>query len=103
MTAKRRTAWAAMTAGLWLLVAGASAQGLQRPGPGRNAGADRPQRIAPAERRFEQLPADDAETRGRGPCLSPEERRQLRRDVHEAGRDLYPHRMPSGRRELRRQ
>ena len=32
---------------------------------------------------------------GRG-CgrMSPEERRQLRRDVHQAGRDIYPERMP---------
>jgi hypothetical protein len=30
--------------------------------------------------------------------MSPEERRQLRRDVHQAGRDLYPERMRAGRR-----
>lgn len=103
MTAKRRAGWAAVAGGLWLLVAGASAQGSQRMGPGRNAGGDTAQRMVPAERRLEQLPAEDAEPRGRGQRLSPDERRQLRRDVHEAGRDLYPHRMAPGRRELRRQ
>lgn len=45
------------------------------------------------------------ETAGRGDVvpgggrLSPEERRQLRRDVHEAGRDLYPERERLRRRE----
>ena len=35
-------------------------------------------------------------------AMTPEERRQLRRDVHEAGRDLYPERMRERRREMRR-
>lgn len=103
MKAKRMTGWAAVAGGLWLLVAGASAQGPQRMGPGRNASGDGPQRMMPAERRLEQPSPDDAEPRGSGQRLSPEERRQLRRDVHQAGRDLYPERMPPGRRESRRQ
>jgi uncharacterized membrane protein len=38
-----------------------------------------------------------------GGRLTPEERRQLRRDVHEAGRDLYPDRERLRRREMRGQ
>ena len=34
--------------------------------------------------------------------MTPEERRKLRQDVHEAGRDLYPERMRERRREMRR-
>ncbi|MFZ2627912.1 MAG: hypothetical protein WAX67_03415 [Rugosibacter sp.] len=33
--------------------------------------------------------------------MSPEDRRQLRRDVRDAGRDIYPERMPPGRRDSR--
>ena len=103
MTAKRRAGWAVVAGGLWLLVAGASAQVPQRMGPGRHASGDASQRLTPAEKRLEQLSPDEAEPRGRGQRLSPEERSQLRRDVHEAGRDLYPHRMSPGRRERRRE
>lgn len=103
MRAKRGIGWAVVAGGLWLLVAVASAQVPQRLGPGRNAGGDEPRRMMPAERRLEQMPADDGDSRGRGQRLSPEERRQLRRDVHDAGRDLYPGRMSPGRRESRRQ
>lgn len=102
MSSKRSIGWAALAGGLWLLVAGAAAQDPQRLGPGRDAGGDGPQRLMPAERRFEQL-SSDGDARGRGQRLSPEERRQLRRDVHDAGRDLYPHRMSQGRRESRRE
>ena len=34
--------------------------------------------------------------------MTPEERRKLRQDVHQAGRDLYPERMRERRREMRR-
>jgi len=102
VTAMRRIGWTAVAGGLWLLAAGASAQGLQRMGPGRDADAE-PQRMMPAERRLDRGAMEDGDARTRGHRMSPEERRQLRRDVHEAGRDLYPHRMPAGRREMRRQ
>lgn len=102
MNSKRSVGWAAVAGALWLLMTGAAAQGPQRPGPGRDAGGDGPQRLMPVERRLEQL-SPDGDARGRGQRLSPEERRQLRRDVHDAGRDLYPHRMSAGRREQRRE
>lgn len=99
MTGKRSARWAglAMVASvLWLLIAAASAQGPHRPQQGRNAGG--PQRIMPVEQRPEQFSQRDESAQGGGNRLSPEERRQLRRDVHDAGRDLYPNRMPPGRR-----
>lgn len=101
MTAKRSAGWAGVASVLWLLVADVSAQGPQHLRPGRESNGGGPQRMLPLERRPESLPPRDAEPSG-GNRLSPEERRQLRRDVHEAGRDLYPDRMPPGRRELRR-
>ncbi len=104
MTANRRAKWAGMTSVtsvLWLLAAGAAAQGPHRPPQGRDGGG--PQRMVPAEQRPEQFSPRDAVAPVGGSRLSPEERRQLRRDVHEAGRDLYPERMPPGRREFRRQ
>ncbi len=101
---KRRAGWAVATAILWLVAASASAQGPQRMGPGPSASGEGPRRMLPADERPARpaLPAGElreGETRGRGPHLSPEERRQLRRDVHEAGRDLYPGRMSPGRRQ----
>jgi hypothetical protein len=63
--------------------------------------------MMPAEQRLEQRPEQVSPRDGATPPgdnrLSPDERRQLRRDVHEAGRDLYSDRMPPGRREQRRQ
>ena len=103
MTAKRGAGWAGVACVLWLLVADASAQGPQRQRPGREANGGGPQRMMPVERRRESLLPRDAELPAGGNRLSPEERRQLRRDVHDAGRDLYPDRMPPGRREFRRQ
>lgn len=88
---------------LWLLAAGAAAQTPQRQQPERNAGGDGPQRMMPADPRSEQLSRRDAPVRGGDNRMSAEDRRQLRRDVHEAGRDLYPGRMPHGRREMRRE
>lgn len=104
----RRAAWAAMTAALWLLASAASAQGPQRFGPGRSASGDGPRRMVPAEQRpgpGQQREAEqgDGEARQRGHRMSPEERRQLRRDVHDAGRDLYPGRMTSRRSEAGRE
>jgi hypothetical protein len=46
-----------------------------------------------------QAATEDAVSQRR---MTPEERRQLRRDVHQAGRDLYPERMRERRREMRR-
>lgn len=84
---------------LCFTVAGAAAQGSQRLGPGRHADGDGPRRMIQSEQRSESSSADSAEARDRrGGRLSPEERRQLRRDVHQAGRDLYPERTRAGRR-----
>ena len=106
MTAKRRAGWAglASVAGvLWLLASSVAAQEPLRAQRGRMANGGGPQRMMPAEQRSEQsAPRDTAPPDGAG-RMSPEERRQLRRDVHEAGRDIYPDRAPRGRREQRRQ
>lgn len=103
MRAKTRAGWAAATCALWLLSAGALAQGPQRMEPGRDANGNTARRMMAADRP-DQLAPDAAEPPRRGNRLSPEERRQLRRDVHQAGRDLYPERIPPGRRgEMRRQ
>jgi hypothetical protein len=89
---------------LLLLAADVSAQGLHRPRPGRDGNGGGPQRFMPVERGPEQITPRDASAPSEGrPRLSPEERRQLRRDVHQAGRDLYPDRLPPDRREPRRQ
>ena len=93
--------WTAAVA-LWLLVAGAAAQGPQRM-PERGAGAGGPQRMFPAEAVRESSTAEDASASRREHRLSAEERRQLRRDVHEAGRDLYLQRKRSERSEARRE
>jgi uncharacterized membrane protein len=85
----------------------ASAQGVPDPQPGRIASTGEPQRIGHIEQvagpRSDQFLSRDTSIPAGGNRLSPEERRQLRRDVHEAGRDLYSHRMQGGRRESRRQ
>lgn len=91
---KRSAGWAVVTAALWLLATGASAQVPQPMGPGRGDG---PHRLMPAEDRPGRA-LRDGEARERMHRLSSEERRQLRRDVHEAGRDLYPGRMAPQRR-----
>jgi hypothetical protein len=56
-----------------------------------------PQRMLPAQQRDEAAGRNDMAPGGGR--LTPEERRQLRRDVHEAGRDLYPERERLRRRE----
>lgn len=103
MTARRSAGWAVVASVLWLLVADASAQAPQQPRQDREAHRGGPPRMVSAEPRPESLLPRDAEPPGGGNRLSPEERRQLRRDVHEAGRELYPGRMPPGRRESGRQ
>lgn len=94
---KRRTGWAVVAAALWLLAASASAQVPPRMASDRGASGDGPHRLMPAENRPGRA-LHDGDTRERLHRLSPEERRQLRRDVHEAGRDLYPGRMAPERR-----
>ena len=100
MTVHRRAILAGVASVLWLFAAGVSAQGSDRPRGGRDARGGGPQRMMPPEQR--PVPQGDAAEPG-GRRLSPEERRQLRRDVHEAGRDLYHDRARSGRREPHRQ
>lgn len=106
MTTNCRARWlgaASVAIALSLLpTAAAFAQGPQRSSPERNASGMVPPGTMPVEQRAEQFSPRDAEQRGGGNRMSPEERRQLRRDVHQAGRDLYPDRMPPGRREPRR-
>jgi hypothetical protein len=85
---------------LLLLATDASAQAQNRPLRERNADGGGPQRVVPAQR--PDGAAERNEAAPGGGRLSPEERRQLRRDVHEAGRDLYADRPRHGRREMRR-
>jgi hypothetical protein len=82
---------------LLLLAADASAQGQNRPMRGRHMDGGGPQRMLPAQQRDEAAGRNDMAPGGGR--LTPEERRQLRRDVHEAGRDLYPERERLRRRE----
>ncbi|MEK7437605.1 MAG: hypothetical protein AAB150_12035 [Pseudomonadota bacterium] len=67
----------------------------QRPGPGREREAEKPRP------RRDMRGSGDAE-RGR---MNPDERRQLRRDIQDAGKDIYPQapqRRGEGRRSGRR-
>lgn len=112
--AKWAAKWTGLAAALLLLAFDASAQGQQRPPPGQGDGArsqrmgqgpqhptrhrgdgSGPQGMAPTARPA-QFAADDAAA-PRGGQMSKEERRQLRRDVDQAGRDLYPERKRGGR------
>lgn len=101
MKAGCRAGWAGVACMLLLLAADASAQGQNRPMRGRHADGAGPQRMLPAQQRDEAAGRND--TAPGGGRLTPEERRQLRRDVHEAGRDLYPERERLRRREFRGQ
>ena len=101
--------WTGLTAAVLLLAFDVSAQGQSRPPSGQGDGADSPRMGQgpqhPARHRGDgsgpqgmaqtarpaQFAADDTAA-PRGGQMSKEERRQLRRDVHEAGRDLYPER-----------
>lgn len=100
-TARHGAGMAAVAMALLLVAAEVSAQGMQRR-LREHAGEGAAQRMAPPTHPTQFAPDDDA--RPRGGRLSPDERRQLRRDVQEAGRDLYPERMHRGRRgEMRRE
>jgi hypothetical protein len=87
VSAGRGTRWIGITASLLLLAAEVSAQGMPR--PARDRDGPRPQRMMP-DSRPSQFAAEEAS--GQRQRMTPEERRQLRRDVHDAGRDLYPER-----------
>ncbi len=96
MKAGRSAKWMGVATALLLAAAEVSAQGMPR--PMRDRDGQEPQRMAP-DSRPAQLAPDDAAGQRR---MTPEERRQLRRDVHQAGRDLYPERRRERRREMRR-
>jgi hypothetical protein len=100
---------AGIMAALLLLAFDASAQGQSGPPPDRGNGAG-PQGMGQGPHRQQRGRGDGPGPQGmtstsgaaqfaggdggapRGGQMSKEERRQLRRDVHEAGRDLYPDR-----------
>ncbi len=96
MKAGRSANWVGLATALLLLAAEVSAQGMPR--PMRDRDGTGPHRMAP-DSRPAQAATEDAVSQRR---MTPEERRQLRRDVHQAGRDLYPERMRERRREMRR-
>ena len=68
----------------------AQVQQVPRPEPQREAARPEPQR---------DMRAPGEADRGR---MSPDERRQLRRDIQDAGRDIYRRDRPPPRREQRR-
>jgi hypothetical protein len=70
-----------------------------RPGPQRQAARPGPQREADRFGPQRETRAPGEADRGR---MSPDERRQLRRDIQDAGRDLYQRDRPAPRRDLRR-
>ena len=74
-------------------------RGAVRPGPQREAVRPGPQREAARPGPQRETRAPDEADRGR---MSPDERRQLRRDIQDAGRDLYHRDRPAPRRDLRR-
>ena len=83
--------WVAAAA--WMLAGLATAQPMRSPG----------ERMGPQRMMHEQLQtSSEEEALQRRQRMSPEERRQLRRDVHDAGRDLYREQMRERRREMRR-
>jgi len=70
-------------------------------GGGNRRGMDRPMRQAPPPQREQMPPRDFGNNHGaqdpRRGQLSPEERRQLRRDISDHGRDVYRDRQPPPR------
>ena len=99
--AGRGVKWTGLAAMLLLLALDASAQGPQQRMRERGGDGPRTQRMMQESRPTPAVADDESATRrGR---MSPEERRQLRRDVHDAGRDLYPGRMSPRRREVGRE
>ena len=97
MNAVRSKRWIGLSAALLLAVTEAAAQGMGR--PMRDGDGPRPQRMMPDSRPAQAATEGTAAERQR---MTPEERRKLRQDVHQAGRDLYPERMRERRREMRR-
>jgi hypothetical protein len=98
VNAGRGTQWMMLATAMLLFAAEVSAQGVPRPMRERGGGPQS-QRVMP-EARPTQFNAEGEAAQK--PRMTPEERRQLRRDVHDAGRDLYPERMRERRREMRR-
>ncbi|MBI5107990.1 MAG: hypothetical protein HZA62_04515 [Rhodocyclales bacterium] len=96
MKAGRSAKWMGVATAMLLLAAEVSAQGMPR--PIRDRDGTGPHRMAPDSRPARAM-TEDAVSQRR---MTPEERRQLRRDVHQAGRDLYPERTRERRREMRR-
>ena len=88
--------WIGLAAAMLLCVTEVAAQGAGR--PLRDRDGPRQQRMAPDSRPAQFAPDGGVERQR----MTPEERRKLRQDVHEAGRDLYPERMRERRREMRR-
>jgi len=84
--------------GLCLAVLPALAQDRQRPWAELFA-AQRNGQERPAQRQahdhYTPDPDGSESHERRREHMSPEDRRQLRRDVRDAGRDIYPERMPS--------
>jgi hypothetical protein len=81
---------AALLAALLAAVWPAWAQ--QGPGPQGRRGMDRPMPqhpMPPPDRGWQGRPGDAQGEHRRGPMMSPEERRQLRRDISNHGRDIY--------------
>ncbi len=114
--AKWAAKWAGIAAASLLLAFDASAQGQSGPLPDRGDGAG-PPRMGQGQQRQQRARGDGPGPQSMGPTtraaqfsggdgaaprggqMSREERRQLRRDVHEAGRDLYPEQRRGGRSE----
>ena len=96
--------WIGLLGALWLVGADVLAQGGPRPMPERRGqggpgGGQGMQRMMPDARPTQFMPDGEMQQRHR---MTPEERRQLRRDVHDAGRELYPPRGRERRRDFRR-
>jgi len=89
---------AVLCLGLCLAVLPALAQDRQRPWAELFA-AQRNGQERPAQRQahdhYTPDPDGSESHERRREHMSPEDRRQLRRDVRDAGRDIYPERMPS--------
>ncbi len=116
MKAGRCAKWTGLAAALLLLAFDASAQEQSGPPSDRGDGTG-PQRMGQGQQRQQRNRGDGPGAQGMAPTTRPaqlsagdtaaprggqmsrEERRQLRRDVHDAGRDLYPERRRAGHRE----
>jgi hypothetical protein len=107
--ARRGHKMPAMNARRWkllsvLVVALAAVPALAQPGQGQGARREamRAERGVKPSQFAEQMRRGYGDETSRVAPMSAEERRQLRRDIHEAGRELYrrhPHRGPSRARE----